>query len=120
MFNLKTHSTYFLFTLYVVGYMVIDHSDSERGNLLQPQRLLFPINGKGSFYMHYTTHTIAHTTVFVTPVAEHKLERDLAQWSTMRDRSDHSSHHERTLHHGATSRSLLLPSGINVQHALSV
>ena len=29
--------------------MVKDHSDSERGNLLQPHRLLFPISSKGSF-----------------------------------------------------------------------
>ena len=29
--------------------MVKDHSDSERGNLLLPHGLLFPINSKGSF-----------------------------------------------------------------------
>ena len=29
--------------------MVKDHSDSEKGNLLPPHRLLFPINSKGSF-----------------------------------------------------------------------
>ena len=29
--------------------MVKDHSDSERGNLLPPHRLLFPISSKGSF-----------------------------------------------------------------------
>ena len=28
---------------------VKDHSDSERGNLLPPHRLLFPITSKGSF-----------------------------------------------------------------------
>ena len=32
-----------------VRHMVKDHSDSERGNLLPPHRLLFPINSKGSF-----------------------------------------------------------------------
>ena len=31
------------------GYMVKDHSDSERGNPLPPHGLLFPINSKGSF-----------------------------------------------------------------------
>ena len=35
--------------LYGVGHMVKDHSDSERGNLLPPHGLLFPINSKGSF-----------------------------------------------------------------------
>ena len=29
--------------------MVKDHSDSERGNLLPPHGLLFPISSKGSF-----------------------------------------------------------------------
>ena len=31
------------------GERVKDHSDSEKGNLLPPHRLLFPINSKGSF-----------------------------------------------------------------------
>ena len=37
------------FTLYGIGHMVRYHSDSERGNPLQPHGLLFPINSKGSF-----------------------------------------------------------------------
>ena len=52
--------------------MVKDHSDSESGNLMLPQGLLFPISSKG-FYMHHPTDRIAHTTVFVTPVVEHRL-----------------------------------------------
>ena len=40
----------FYLRLYGVRYMVKDHSDSERGNLLPPlHRLLFPISSKGSF-----------------------------------------------------------------------
>ena len=35
--------------LYGVRHMVKDHSDSERGNPLLPNRLLFLINSKGSF-----------------------------------------------------------------------
>ena len=35
--------------LYGIGHMVKDHSDSERGNLLPPHGLLFPISSKGSF-----------------------------------------------------------------------
>ena len=39
----------FYLQLYGVGHMVKDNSDSERGNLLPPHRLLFPISSKGSF-----------------------------------------------------------------------
>ena len=78
--------------------MVKDHSDSEKENPLPPQRLLFPINSKGLFYMHHPTDRIAHTTVFVTPVAEHWLEREITQWvHPMKDRSDDPSHREGTL-----------------------
>ena len=45
--------------------MVKDHSDSERGNPMPQQGLLVPINSKGSF---------------VTPLVEHWLEREIAQW----------------------------------------
>ena len=48
--------------------------------------------------MHHPTDRIAHTTVFVTPVVEHWLERELAQWvHPMKDRSNDPLHHERTL-----------------------
>ena len=44
------------------------------------------------------TDRIAHTTAFVTPVVEHWLEREIAQWvHPMKDRSDDPSHHERKL-----------------------
>ena len=39
----------FYLRLFGVRHMVKDHSDSEKGNPLQPHRLLFPINSKGSF-----------------------------------------------------------------------
>ena len=39
----------FYLRLYGVEHMVKDHSDCERGNLLPPHRLLFPISSKGSF-----------------------------------------------------------------------
>ena len=48
--------------------------------------------------MHHPIDRIAHTTAFVTPVVEHWLEREIAQWvHPMKDRSDDPSHHERTL-----------------------
>ena len=47
--------------------------------------------------MHHPTDRIAHTTAFVTPVVEHWLEREIAQWvHPMKDRSDDPSHHEQT------------------------
>ena len=53
----------FYLQLYGVRHMVKDHSDSEKGNLLPPHRLLFPINSKGSFIctipqtgLHIHTH----------------------------------------------------------------
>ena len=30
--------------------------------------------------MHHPTDMIAHTTAFVTPIVEHWLEREIAQW----------------------------------------
>ena len=47
LFN-DTLNTFYL-RLYCIRHMVMDHSDSEKGNLLPPQRLVFPINSKGSF-----------------------------------------------------------------------
>ena len=56
--------------------------------------------------MHHPTDRITHTTAFVTPVVEHWLEREIAQWvHHMKDRSDDPLHHERTLYLWATSRS---------------
>ena len=39
----------FYLRLYGIRHMVKDHSDSEKGNLLPPHRLLLSINSKGSF-----------------------------------------------------------------------
>ena len=64
-------------TLYGIRHMVKDHSDSERGNLLPPQGLLFPISSKGSFICIIPHDRMTHTTAFVTPVVEHWLEREI-------------------------------------------
>ena len=82
----------FYLRLYGFRHMVKDHSDSEKGYLLPPHRLLFPINSKGSFICTIPDR-IAHTTVM-----EHWLEREIAQLvHPMKDRFDDPSHHERTL-----------------------
>ena len=39
----------FYLQLYGIRYMVKDHSDSERGNLLPPHGPIFPISSMGSF-----------------------------------------------------------------------
>ena len=88
----------FYLRLYGVRHIVKDHSDSEKWNPLPPHRLLLLINSKVFFYMHHPTDRITHTTNFVTPVVEHWLEREIAQWvHPMKDQSDDPSHHERTL-----------------------
>ena len=87
----------FYLRLYGVGHMVKDHSYSEKGNTLLPHRLLFAISSKGSFICTIPQR-IAHTTAFVTPVVEHWLEQEIAQWvHSMKDLSDDPSHHEQTL-----------------------
>ena len=90
-FNDTLNTIYY--RLYGVRHMVKDHSDSERGNPLPP---LFPISSKGSVICTIPDK-IVHTMVFVTPVVEHWLEQEIAQWSTMKDRSDDPSHNEQIL-----------------------
>ena len=53
--------------------------------------------------MHHPTDRITHTTAFVTPVVEHWLEREMAQWvHPMKDWSDDPPHHEWMLYLWAT------------------
>ena len=87
---LTTHSTHFIY-----GYMA---SDIWLRTILivRKETRCRPI---GYFYMHHPTDRITHTTAFVTPVVEHWVEREIAQWvHPMKDRSDDPSHHERTLY----------------------
>ena len=35
---------------------------------------------QGIFYTHHPTDRISHTMTFVTPVVEHRLEREIAHW----------------------------------------
>ena len=45
--------------------------------------------------MHHPTDRIQYTIAFFTPVMEHWLEQEIAQWvHPTKDRSDDSSHHE--------------------------
>ena len=62
LFN-DTLNTFYL-RLYGVGHMVKNHTDSERGNLLPPHRLLFQISSKGSFICRQdsTYHSYCYTS----------------------------------------------------------
>ena len=71
LFN-NTHNTFHL-QLYGIRYMVKDHSDSERGNPLPPHGYSFQLAAR-------FPDRITHTMAFVTPVVEHWLEREIAQW----------------------------------------
>ena len=42
--------------------------------------------------MHDPIYRIVHTMVFVTPVVEHWLEREIVQWVHMRGRSKYELH----------------------------
>ena len=56
-----------------------NYSDSERRNPLLPLHgLHFLISSK--VFLYATSHRIAHTMAFVTPVMEHWLELEIVQW----------------------------------------
>ena len=59
--------------------MVKDHSNSVRKPAATKWATLSDYQ-QWSFYMHHPTNRIRHTTAVVTPVVEHWVEQDLAQW----------------------------------------
>ena len=62
-------------------HMINDHSDYGRGNPLTPLHgLPFSISRKGYFICSTNTDIIVHTMDVVTPVVQHWLEREIAQW----------------------------------------
>ena len=87
MFYLTTHSTHFIY-----GYMASD---------LWLRTILIVRKETSCRHIGYSFRLaarIAHTTALVTPVVEHWLEREIAQWvHPMKDRSDDPLHYERTL-----------------------
>ena len=97
MFYLTTHSTHFIY-----GYMASDIWLStilivRKETRCRHMGYSFRLTARVILYAH-PTDRITHTTAFVTPVVEHWLEREIAQWvHSMKDRSDDPSHHERTL-----------------------
>ena len=79
MFYLNDRLNPFYLWLYGTAHMVEDHSDNVRkpADATSYHRLLFPISGKGSF-ISTIPHRIAHAMVFITPVVQHQLEREIA------------------------------------------
>ena len=61
----------FYLRLYGARHTVKDSSDSERTPAVATRTTLSVYQGKDR---------IAHTTAFVTPVMEHWLEQEIAQW----------------------------------------
>ena len=97
MFYLMLHSTHFFYS-----NMIKDQSDSVRGNLLPPlHELVFPISSMKYFIciIPQTGEHIPHPLIIQMESIgwnEKKLNG-----STIRDRSDDSSHHEWSLYHGS-------------------
>ena len=80
MFYFTTHSTHLFTVIWSQTYDIKDPLDSERGNPLPPHRLNLSNYQQGFFYMHYPRDRITHTMAFITPVVEHWLEWEIAQW----------------------------------------
>ena len=98
MFYLTTHSTHFIY-----GYMA---SNIWLRTILIVRKetrcrhigYSFRLTARVLLYAPSHRQDCTYHTAFVTPVVEHRLERELAQWvHPMKDRSDDPPHHERTL-----------------------
>ena len=96
MFYLTTHSTHFIY-----GYIA---SDIWLRTILivrkktRCRHIGYSFRLTARVLLYAPSHRQDHTTAFVTPVVEHWMEREIAQWVyPMKGRSDDPSHHERTL-----------------------
>ena len=97
MFYLMTHSQHFIY-----GYMA---SDIRLRTILivrketRCRHIGYSFRLTARVLLYAPSHRQDSTyTAFVTPVVEHWMEREIAQWvHPMKDRSDDPSHHERTL-----------------------
>ena len=98
MFYLTTHSTHFIY-----GYMA---SNIWLRTILIVRKetrcrhigYSFRLPARVILYAPSHRQDCTYHTAFVTPVVEHRLEREIAQWvHPMKDRSDDPPHHERTL-----------------------
>ena len=95
MFYLMTHSTHFIY-----GYTASDiwlRTILIVGKETRSRHIGYSYRLTARVLLYAPSHR-QNNTAFVTPVVEHWLEREIAQWvHPMKDRSDDPSHHERTL-----------------------
>ena len=77
--------------------MLKNHSDRERGNPLPLHRLLFSISSKVFLYASSHRQDNTHHGLCYTSRGALAGTRNSPMGSTMKDRSDDPSHHERTL-----------------------
>ena len=98
MFYLTTHSTHFIYYYMATDIWLRTILIVRKETRCRHIGYCFRLTARVILYTHHPTDRIAHTTAFVTPVVEHWLERETAQWvHPMKDRSDDPPHHERTL-----------------------
>ena len=98
MFYLTTHATHFIY-----GYMA---SDTWLRTILivrketRCRHIGYSYRLAARDLLYAPSHRQDNTyTAFITPVVEHWLELEIAQWvHPMKDRSDDPPHHERTLY----------------------
>ena len=94
MFDLAMHSTHFIYGYMAYGKGTIQTARDE--TCCRHMGYSFRLAAR---IISYASDRRTHTTAFVTPVVEHWLEREIAQWV----------HHEGSIrersYHGATSRS---------------
>ena len=90
MFYLTTHSTHFIY-----GYMASDIwlrtiLIARKETRCRHTDYSYQLKARVLLYApSYNTDRITHTKAFVTPVVEHWLEREIAEWvHPMKDRSD--------------------------------
>ena len=93
MFYLPTHSTHFIY-----GYMASDIWQRTTQIVREETRCRhmgysFQLTARVLLYAH-PIDMITHTTAFVTPVVEHWLELEIAQWvHPMKDRTGRKEEH---------------------------
>ena len=91
LFNDKLNTFYL--RLYGITHMVKDHSDREETHSCHigySFRLAARV-----LYIHHPTDRIIHITAFVTPVVEHWLEQEIAQWVGRQRESERERERER-------------------------
>ena len=86
----------FYLRLYGVRHMVKDHSDSEKETRCRHIGYSYRLTARVLLYA--PSHKQDNTMAFVTPVVEHWLEREIAQWvHPMKDRSERSTSEGRAM-----------------------